>query len=233
MNEKKFIIANRISFIFVILYLLTYVLLPIVEKNVNYLCFLILPVIFVISLIINISLKYNKMKSGTMEKGSKIAATSNILFNGFIASSLQVGTIDWNEKEKEIKKYPSITPTWLFVILFATILSNLLFFTILSDTQVWNLHISWNAISIASIISIVFVLLGLVSSTFALYYNNGKKEAFRFWKIIGVVVLGLIIVTIYSAYHEGFSIKNEIQKKQEKETFEKHKQNIEKKLNDN
>lgn len=233
MEEKKFKIANRFSFVFFSLYLLTYILLPIVEKNASYSWFLIFPTIFFIGLIINISLKYNKMKPHTMEKVSQIAAIANIFLNGFTASSLYVGTMDWETKKKEIKKYPSITPTWLFVILFATILSNLTFFAMLSDTQVWNLHISWNVILIASIISIVFILLGLISSTFSLYYNNGKKEAFRFWKIIGVVALGLIIITIYSAYRNGFSIKEEIHQRQVKEDFEKHKHNIERTLKNN
>ena len=76
-------------------------------------------------------------------------------------------------------------------------------------------------------------MLGLISSTFSLYYNNGKKEAFRFWKIIGVVALGLIIITIYSAYRNGFSIKEEIHQRQVKEDFEKHKHNIERTLKNN
>ena len=233
MDEKKFKIANRISFIFFSLYLLTYILLPIVEKNASYSWFLIFPIIFFIGLIINIILKYNKMKPGTMGKFSKIAAIANIMFNGSIASSLYVGTMDWETKTKKIKKYPSITPTWLFVILFATILSNIIFFASLSDTRVRNLHISWNVILIVSIISIVFILFGLISSTFSLYYNNGKKEAFRFWKIIGVVVLGLIILAVCSAYLNGFSIKEEIHQRQVKEDFEKHKQNIERTLKNN
>lgn len=236
-NDKKFKIANRFSFVFFSLYLLTYVFLPIIEKNANYLWFLIFPVVFLIALIINLLLKYNKAKPNIIEKVSKLAAILNILFNGFdlnaIAGSLYVGTINWDEEKEKIKKYPSITPTWLFVILFSTILSNFALWIGLSDTQVWNLHISGDTILIASIISIIFILIGMISSTFALYYNNGKKETFRFLKIIGIVVLGLIIIAIYSAYRNGFSIKDEIQKKHDKDTFEQHKQNIERTLNNN
>ena len=236
-NDKKFRIANRISFIFFSLYLLTFIFLPIVEKNANYLWFLIFPLIFFISLIINLLIKYDSMKPSSMEKVSKGAAILNILFNGFnlntVAGSLYVGTTDWDDKKEEIKKYPSITPAWLFVLLFATVLSNIMLYLVLSDTRFWNPHISGTVIIIVSIISIIFILLGMISSTFALYYNNGKKEAFRFWKIIIVVVIGLIIIAIYSAYANGFSIKDEINKKHDKDTFEQHKQNIENTLNNN
>ena len=229
MHDKKFKIANRISFIFFSLYFLTHILLPIVEKNANYLWFIIFPIMFFIALIINIIIKYDKMKPSTMENVSQTLAITNILVNGFTASSLYVSTMDWEKKEEEIKEYPSITPTWLFVILLATILYNFIFGLFLSSDGL----ISENVILITSIISIIFILLGLISSTFAIYYNKGKKEAFRFWKIIGVVVLGLIIIAIYSAYRNGFSIKKEIQKIQEKESFEKHKQNIERTLKNN
>lgn len=236
-NDKKLKIANRISFILFSLYLLTYIFLPIVEKNANYLWFLIFPLTFFISLIINLLIKYDSMKPSNMGKVSKGAAILNILFNGFnlntVAGSLYVGTTDWNDKKEEIKKYPSITPTWLFVLLFATVLSNISLYLVLSDTRVWNLHISGTVIIIVSIISIIFILLGMISSTFALYYNNGKKETFRFWKIIIVVVIVLIIIVIYSAYANGFSIKDEINKKHDKDTFEQHKQNIENTLNNN
>lgn len=107
-NDKKFKIANRISFIFFSLYLLTFIFLPIIEKNANYLWFLVFPLIFFISLIINLLIKYDSMKPSNMEKVSKGAAILNILFNGFnlntVAGSLYAGTADWDAKKEEIKK---------------------------------------------------------------------------------------------------------------------------------
>lgn len=171
-----------------------------------------------ISLIINLLLKYDKIKSNNMKNISKKVSIFNLLFNGInlstVAGSSYVGTMDWDLKKEEIKKYPSITPTWLFVIMFATVFNFM--FAILIDT------ISINVVLIASVISIIFLFLGMISSSFAVYYNNGKKEILRFWKIIGIVFLVLIIIIIYSAYKNGFSIK-----KHERDTFERHKQNIE------
>lgn len=240
-NEKKFRIANRISFIFFSLYLLTYIFLPIIEKNANYLWFLGFPLLFLIALIINLLIKYDSIKPRNMEKVSKGAAILNILFNGSnlntVAGSLYAGTTDWDVKKEEIKKYPSITPTWLFVLLFTTILVNGSSLIIAYDKNPQSLNLwlnfSGTSIIIASIISIIFILLGMVSSTFALYYNNGKKETIRFLKIIIIVVIGLIIIVIYSAYSTGFSIKDEINKKHDKDIFEQHKQNIENILNNN
>lgn len=227
-NEKEFKIFNRISFIFFSLYLLTYIFLPIIEKNASYLWILIIPVMFLISLIINLLIKYDTIKSNSMNNGSKKVSIFNLLFNGInlstVAESSYVGTMDWDVKKEEIKKYPSITPTWLFVLMFATVLNFI--FAVLIDT------ISINVVLIAGIISIIFLLLGIISSSFAIYYNNGKKELLRFWKIIGIVVLVGIIIIIYSVYKSGFNIKDEIQKKHERDTFEKHKQNIERTLND-
>lgn len=217
-KEKKFKIFNRISFTSFILYFLTYIFLPIIEKNTSYLWILIIPVMFFISLIINLLLKYDKIKSNNMKNISKKVSIFNLLFNGInlstVAGSSYVGTMDWDLKKEEIKKYPSITPTWLFVIMFATVFNFM--FAILIDT------ISINVVLIASVISIIFLFLGMISSSFAVYYNNGKKELLRFWKIIGIVSLVLIIIIIYSAYKNGFSIK-----RHERDTFEQHKQNIE------
>lgn len=227
-NDKKFKIFDRISFIFFSLYLLTYIFLPIIEKNASYLLILIIPVMFLISLIINLLIKYDKIKSNSMNNVSKKVSIFNLLFNGInlstVAESSYVGTMDWDVKKEEIKKYPSITPTLLFVIMFATVFNFI--FVILIDT------ISINVVLIACIISMIFLLLGIISSSFAVYYNNGKKELLKFWKVIGITVLALIIIIIYSAYKSGFSIKDEIQKKHERDTFERHKQNIERTLND-
>lgn len=236
MNDKKFVIANRISFMFFTLYLLTYLLLPIIEKNANYLWFLIFPCIFLISLIINLLIKYNQLKPNSMGSVSKIAAIANILFNGInlntVSGSLYVGTADWNEKKEEIKKYPSITPTWLFVLLFATILSNFMIFMFSHVPRV-DTHMTDNVILTVSIISIVFILLAQISSTFALLYSNGKKDTFKSWRTIIIITIGLIIIAIYSFISSGFNIKNEMQHKKDKEDLQNHIQNIEKTLNNN
>lgn len=230
-NEKKLEIFNRISFTFFILYLLPYMFLPIIEKNMSYLLILILPVIFLISLIINLLIKYDEIKPNNMKDISKKVSILNLLFNGInlntVAGSLYVGTMDWNLQKEEIKKYPSITPTWLFALMIATGINLAFAFVLTAEMDT----ISINVVLIASIISIIFLFLGMISSSFSVYYNNGKKEILRFWKIIGIVFLALIIIIIYSAYKSGFSIKEEIRKKQEREIFEQRIQNIERTLN--
>jgi NADH:ubiquinone oxidoreductase subunit 6 (subunit J) len=230
-NEKKLEIFNRISFTFFILYLLPYIFLPIIEKNMSYLLILILPVIFLISLIINLLIKYDEIKPNNMKDISKKVSILNLLFNGInlntVAGSLYVGTMDWNLQKEEIKKYPSITPTWLFALMIATGINLAFAFVLTAEMDT----ISINVVLIASIISIIFLFLGMISSSFSVYYNNGKKEILRFWKIIGIVFLALIIIIIYSAYKSGFSIKEEIRKKQEREIFEQRIQNIERTLN--
>ncbi len=198
-NEKKLRIFNIISFIFFILYLLTYLFLSIIEKNVSYLLTLIIPVMFLISLIVNLLIKYDEIKASNMKNISRKASIFNLLFNGInlntVAGSSYVGTRNWDSKREEIKKYPSITPTWLFLIMFVTLFNFMFAFFV--DT------ISFNVLLIAIVISIIFLLLGMISSSFALYYNNGKKETLKFWKTIVIVFLGLIIIIIYSAYKNG------------------------------
>ena len=230
-KDKKLKIANRISFICFGLYLLIYILLPIIEKNACYLWFLFFPVLYLIAMIRALLIKYKK--TGTKNKGkiARIAAALSILINGFNAGASYVGTMDLDAKEEEIKRYPIITPTWLFLLLFTTLFVNglSLFIAYNQNPKTINmwLHFSGKAIIIATAISIVFILLGLISSTFALYYNNGKKEAFGFWKTIIIVALGLIVIVIISAYLSGFSIRDEIRRKQQKEAFERHKRNLE------
>ena len=64
------------------------------------------------------------------------------------------------------------------------------------DTKFFNVYISGSVILTASIISIVFILLGQISSTFALIYNNGKKDALKFWRTIIIAVIGLFIIML-------------------------------------
>ena len=184
--NKKFIIANRISFILYSLYVLTYVALPFVTGNWIDFVFLILPFIFTIGLIENVIIKYRKIDTNKISKVSEIASIFSILINGFNSGALYVGTMDWNEKEKQIKRYPSIEPAWLFVIIICTIF--LLPLAMVVDVA--NIYI----ISIFVLISILLLIFCQVSSSFALYYNNGKDEMKKFWRNIIIVLVGFVII---------------------------------------
>ena len=195
MKEKKFIIINRITFILFTCYLLTYLILPIYTKDIKYLIFIIFPLIFLISLLINIAFKYDKINTNKMSSFSKIITILNILINGFtsIASSLVVGTINWKEKKKQIKKYPSITPLWLFLIMFSTVIANFCFGLILSTEG-----LKLNTLLIATIISLIFLFLAQITSSISLYYNNGKKEVQKMWKDTIIVIVSLILLFVIS-----------------------------------
>ena len=231
MNDKKFKIANRCSFIFFTLYILTYIFLPLIEKNTQYLWFALFPCCLLISLIMNLLIKYNLLKSNKMENVSKIASIASILFNGSDSSSIYVGTMNWSAKVEEIKKYPSITPTWAFIVLFVTILNNFTFFMLSYAKSFLGTPISSKVILTVTAISVIFILLMFISSTFALLYNNGKKETFKSWKTIIIVSVALILIAIFSFWANGFSIKDEIQRYKDKKEFERHIQNIENTLN--
>ena len=105
-NNNKFIIANRCSFILFILYILTYIILLICARDLRYLVFLIIPFIFLTSLIVNLSLKYNKLNTDKINRVSKVLAILNTLFNGLIVptSIINASKMNWNEKNKQIKK---------------------------------------------------------------------------------------------------------------------------------
>lgn len=191
MKEKKFIIINRSTFILFLCYLLTYLILPIYAKDIKYLIFIIFPLIFLTSLLINIGFKYDKINTKKANTFSKVIAILNILINGFtsVASSLVVGTINWEEKKKQIKKYPSITPLWLFIIMFATVLSNFCFGLILSAEK-----LNLNYLIIATIISLIFLFLAQITSSICLYYNNGTKEVNKMWKDTIIVFISLALI---------------------------------------
>ena len=125
MKDKKFMFANRISFILYSLYVLTYVALPFVTGNWIDFVFLILPFMFTIGLIENVIIKYRKIDTNKISKVSEITSIFSTLINGFNSGALYVGTMDWNEKEKQIKRYPSIEPAWLFVIIITTFICSL------------------------------------------------------------------------------------------------------------
>ncbi len=223
MKEKKFIIANRFSFMLYILYVLTYVTLPIVTHNWIDLIFLILPLIFTIGLIENILIKYRKIDTNKTSKLSEITAILNVLLNGFNAGALYVGTIDWNEKKEQIKKYPSIEPAWIFVILITTFLLNL---PLAMFVDLANI----NTILIFVLISIMFLVLCQVSSSFALYYNNGKDEMKNFWINIIIVFAGFVIILAIVFIPLIKDMNTENKRKQE---FRNHVNNINKTLKNN
>ena len=191
MKNRKLLLATRFSFILYALYVITYIVLPFVTHNLKDTIFLILPVMFTIGLVINILIKYEKADTEGISKVSKIASIGNILFNGFnlntVSGSLYVGTMDWDAKKEQIKKYPSIEPTWLFVILILTVLFSLPFAMFVDIDNI-------GIISIFILISIVLLILCQISSSFVLYYNNGKNELKKFWRDIFIVSLVFIII---------------------------------------
>ena len=192
MNNNKAVCANRMSFIFFVLYILTYILLPILTHDIRYLIFLLVPLIFSVSLIINLILKYDKLSSNKINGISKISTIMNILLNGVnidtVSNSLYVGEINWDMKKQQIKKYPSIEPVWVFIIMFCIAFVNFLSIFLIKDIKI-------NLILIFSIISLIFLLLCQISSSFLLYYNNGKSELLKFWKsiILFILVMGIVI----------------------------------------
>lgn len=194
MKNKKLLLATRVSFILYALYVITYIVLPFVTRNPKDAIFLILPTIFTISLIINVLIKYDKADTQAISKRSKIASLFNILFNGFnlntVSGSLYVGAMDWDVKKEQIKKYPSIEPAWLFVILIITLLFSLPFAMFVDINNI-------GIISIFVLVSIVLLILCQVSSSFALYYNNGKNEMKKFWRNIVIVFLGFVIILAF------------------------------------
>ncbi len=235
--RKKIKVANTISFILFGLYILTYILLPIIEKNVYYLFLLIFPVIFLITVIIKELGNRNRIKLHNIEKVSKVASILNILFNGIslntITNFLSTSTRNWDNVREDIKKYPSITPIWVFLLFFTTIFVNGISLFFAYDKSL-NIFFSVPKIIIVTIISIIFILLTYISSTVALYHNNGKREVFRQWKVVIAINISLILIAIYSVYKNDKSIiGSEIKKHRDREIFEQHKRNIEKALNNN
>ena len=187
MKDKKFMLANRISFILYSLYVLTYVVLPFVTGNWIDFVFLILPFIFTMGLIENVIIKYRKIDTNKISKVSEITSIFSTLINGFNSGALYVGTMDWNEKEKQIKRYPSIEPAWLFVIIITTFICSLPLAMVIDVANI-------NTILIFMIISILFLVICQISSSFALYYNNGKDELKKFWRNIIIVLVGFVII---------------------------------------
>lgn len=220
MKDKKFMLANRISFILYSLYVLTYVVLPFVTGNWIDFVFLILPFIFTMGLIENVIIKYRKIDTNKISKVSEITSIFSTLINGFNSGALYVGTMDWNEKEKQIKRYPSIEPAWLFVIIITTFICS---FPLAMIIDVANI----NTILIFMIISILFLVICQISSSFALYYNNGKDEMKKFWRNIIIVFAGFVIILaiVFFPLIKDMNIENK-----RKQDFRNHIDNINKTL---
>lgn len=225
MKNRKLLFAIRCSFILFALYDLTYIILPFITHNPKDTIFLILPTIFTISLIINVLIKYDKVETNGISKGSKIASLCNILFNGFnlntVSGSLYVGTMDWDAKKEQIKKYPSIEPAWLFVISVTTLLFNLPFAMLLDIDNI-------QLISIFVLVSIVLLILCQISSSFVLYYNNGKDEMKKFWRNIIIVLVGFVIILAFVFIP---LIKDLNKENNNKKEYQEHINNINNSLN--
>lgn len=224
MKNRKLLFAIRCSFILFALYDLTYIILPFITHNPKDTIFLILPTIFTISLIINVLIKYDKVETKGISKGSKIASLCNILFNGFnlntVSGSLYVGTMDWDAKKEQIKKYPSIEPAWLFVISVTTLLFNLPFAMLVNIDNI-------QLISIFVLVSIVLLILCQISSSFVLYYNNGKDEMKKFWRNIIIVLVGFIIILAFVF----IPLIKDLNKENNKKEYQEHINNINNSLN--
>lgn len=225
MKNRKLLFAIRCSFILFALYDLTYIILPFITHNPKDTIFLILPTIFTISLIINVLIKYDKVETKGISKGSKIASLCNILFNGFnlntVSGSLYVGTMDWDAKKEQIKKYPSIEPAWLFVISVTTLLFNLPFAMLVNIDNI-------QLISIFVLVSIVLLILCQISSSFVLYYNNGKDEMKKFWRNIIIVLVGFVIILAFVFIP---LIKDLNKENNNKKEYQEHINNINNSLN--
>lgn len=161
------------------------------------------------------------------KKTSKFLAIANVLFNGLnvVASSSYVNDIVWEEKKKDVMKYPSLTPPFLFGVIFSTVYANFGFYMVLYAT--YNANISAKLLTICSIISIIFIIISQIASAFSLLYNNGKEEMWGFLKIVGIVSLGLFI--IFACVFAPF-IKDTIEIKKRKEEARRHIQSTEKVL---
>lgn len=167
MDNKKLKIANRCSLVFFACYVITYFLLIIVGKGIQYSIFLLFPFIFSVALVLNGMIKYNRLASKKLE------------------------TIVGDVKVDLIKRYPSIEPVWVFCIILSTAFSNSVF-----SLVIWNLfdNINPKLVIIFSVISLVFLVLCQISSSFSLYYHNGKDDLKRAWKNIIIVVLALSLI---------------------------------------
>ena len=119
----------------------------------------------------------------------------SLLFNGF---KLDKNGIKNDNDKTDV--YPSIRPIWLFSLLLVTVLCNFSLWAILSEFPFWNTYITNRTYLLISIVSTIFILLGLITSASATYINDKKEENIRFWRIIVAVIFCLIIVFCYSIF---------------------------------
>lgn len=200
-NYRKFVVADRVSFICFALYVLTYVVLLVVTWDYRNLIFLFIPLLFSCALLVSLALKSNKVSPQAMSKVAKVAADTNLLLNGAdgAAASLLIQNANWNEREKEIKRLPSIVPAWLFAIFFLTPLVNFTSYGLLEEYQTVS---PWQLLWFSAA-SLVFILMAQISSTFALIYAGEKIIAIKSWVTIVIFLVLVTVGTIITYYLES------------------------------
>ena len=186
-KARKFKIANRISFACFGAYYLSFIVLTVVAGNPVFLTTLLVPTCMLLGLLINVSIKYRKADTKSIAKTAKIAALLSICMNGFSITEswparYTAGT-DWEQKEKDIRRYPSIVPAWLFVAVVANFIVYLLPLMFLGSQIT---HREVRLMILFYFISLVPLIAGQVSSTLALIYAGEKKYAVKSWKSIGI-----------------------------------------------
>lgn len=227
-NHKKYVTANRLSFLFFGLYFLNYLILPAVTRDPKNFVFLSLPLIFLIALLVNLALKRKKIKAASLSKVTKASAFFNVLFNGAdaVPTSLYAGTADWNKNIEEILKYPSIMPAWLFVAIYITPIANVSFYALLDDSP--NCINPWVLLTF-SLTGVLFLVLGQISSTRALIYSGEKQVAKKSWKSIIIIT---IVTVIIMGLVGGPVLYEEIKMRMARQEFEEHVRNMDEALND-
>ena len=205
-NKEKFRIANCISFVCFGAYYLSFIILTAIAGNAVFLTTLASPTGMLIALLINVSIKYRKADIKPVAKTAKIAARLSILMNGFSSPESEpacylAGT-DWAQKEKDIRRYPSIVPAWLFVAVVTNFINYLMPLVFLGSRMT---HREVHLLILFYFISLVPLIAGQISSTFALLYAGEKAYAVKSWKTIGIIcalfagvaVLGLLASLIF------------------------------------
>lgn len=221
--NKKLKIANSISYISFGFVFLIYLFLPLLMKNAAYLIFLIIPIIFFCALMGNLGLKYDVVKSESMDKLSKFAVLSNTSLNGIDSAAINVAGTNWEEKQKQIKQYPSIEPVWTFIMICSVIFSNFIFSAVLCSDgrEIINFGVMINV----SILSSIILFITLISSCFSLYYNNSKEDFKKSMR--SFLILFGIVVVFFCISFLPYLISNYNSNK-EREEFNKRIENINK-----
>ena len=183
-TARKFRIANGISFACFGAYYLSFFVLAVIAGRAACLTAAFLPTIALAGLLINVAVKYRHAGTGGIAKAAKTAGFLSFLMNGYSYPAACAADTDWSQKEKDIRRYPSIVPAWLFA---GTFLNFVNFFMplIASGTPFTDGEV--RLLIVFYCISTVFLMIGQVSSTFALIYAGEKEYAVRSWKTIGII----------------------------------------------